>query len=308
MHSVAPYLFRCYDKNLSVNQDQRYSKLDSIGPHDLYKLLVKFMNANTGEYKIVEDSKQVYQFSDLSYDENSREISGWFNVGQYGIKTDIINIKTGKVDFEKAQDNAEIIKHFVHFFVPKGFNEAIAFLHAYRGIGVKTLFHTLFSKYFQSVTKLVIQMNPLSYDNAINAWLDATAKEIRLTKFVGVSDIADQVKLLGHHEQELIIKPPRNYGLGTLRDYVTPGSERLNAIEIIGEYGEQIKTVVEMNNKQKTFRIGRNVSTPLCEIELDEDVELTAGVPDFNSIRRWTREIINEYATSMYPGLSVEVL
>jgi hypothetical protein len=308
MHSVAPYLFRCYNKDLDGRQDQRYSTLDNLGQYDLFQLLVDFINANTGVYKVVEDSKQVYQFSDLDYDENTREISGWFNVGHYGIKSDIINIETGQIDFEKAQNNAEIIKHFVHFFIPRGFNEAIAFMHAYRGIGVKTLFYSLFSNYFQGITQLVIQMNPLSYDNAINAWLDATAKEIRLTKFVGVNDIADQVRLLGHHEQELVIKPPRNNGLGKLRDYITPGSERLRAIEIIGEYGEQIKTVVEMNNKQKTFRIGRNVSTPLCEIELDEDVVLDAGVPEFNSIRRWTREIINEYAISMYPGLTVEVV
>jgi hypothetical protein len=307
MHSVAPYLFRCYNKELNGRQDQRYSTLDNIGQYDLFQLLLNFINANTGAYKVVEDSKQVYQFSDLEYDENTREISGWFNVGNYGTKNDIINIDTGHIDFEKAQNNAEIIKHFVHFFVPRGFNEAIAFMHAYRGIGIKTLFHTLFSNYFQGITNLVIQMNPLSYDNALNAWLDATAKEIRLTKFVGVNDIADQVRMLGHNEQELVIKPPRNNGLGKLRDYVTPGSERLRAIEIIGEYGEQIKTVVEINNKQKTFRIGRNVSTPLCEIELDDDVVLDEGVPNFNSIRQWTREIVNEYAITMYPGLNVGV-
>lgn len=307
MHSVAPYLFRCYNKELDGKLDQRYSTLDNIGQHDLFYVLKDFLETNTGAYKIVEDTKQVYQFSDIDFDEKTREITAWFNVGSYGIKTDIINIETGAVDFEKAQNNAEIIKHFVYFFIPKGFNEAMTFMHAYRGIGVKTLFYSLFSYFFQSRTKLVIQMNPLSYDNAFKAWLDATAKEIRLTKFVGVDDIADQVRLLGHNEQELVIKPPRNSGLGKLRDYLTAGSDRLEAIEVIGEYGSQIKTVVEMNGKQKTFNIGRNISTPLCEIELDEDVVLEDGVPEFISIRRWIRTIVNEYALTMYPGLNLEV-
>lgn len=308
MHSVAPYLFRCYNKELDGRQDQRYSTLDHIGQHDLFDLLKNFIIANSGAYRVVEDSKQVFQFSDLDFDENTREISAWFNVGHYGIKTDIINIETGQVDFEKAQNNAEIIKHFVHFFIPRGFNEAIAFMHAYRGIGVKTLFHNLFSNYFANATNLVIQVNPLSYDNAVNAWLDATAKEIRITKFVGLDDIADQVRELGHSEQELVIKPPRNQGLGKLRDYLTAGSDRLQAIEFMGEYGSQIKTVVEMNKKQKTFNIGRNVSTPLCEIEIDEeDIVMTEGVPEFNSIRRWVREIVNDYARTMYPGINVRV-
>ncbi|PCK33684.1 hypothetical protein CWB96_03775 [Pseudoalteromonas citrea] len=307
MHAVAPYLMRCYNKELDGRKDQRYQVLNCIGQYDLFYLIKDFIEANQGAYKIVEDTKQVYQFSDLEFDENSREISAWFNVGNYGIKTDIINIETGAVDFEKAQNNAEIIKHFVHFFIPKGFNEAMSFMHSYRGTGVKTLFYILFSHYFSNKTQLVIQMNPLSYDNAVNAWLDAVAKEVRLTKFVGVNDIADQVSMLGHHEQELVIKPPRKNNLGKLKDYLRRDSERFKAIEIMGGYGSQIKTIVEMNGKQKTFYIGGSVSSPLCEIELDEDVVLNDGVPDYRSIRRWIRVIVNEYAKTMYPGLNIKV-
>ncbi|MEI8641376.1 hypothetical protein P4S68_11015 [Pseudoalteromonas sp. Hal099] len=251
MHSVSPYLMRCFNPDADgKQQQQRYHTLDKIGNSDLFELLKDFINRNVGEYKIVENSKQVYQFSDLQYDDKTREITAWFNVGSYGMKADIINIKTGEIDFEKAQNNAEIIKHYVHFFIPKGFNEAIAFTHTYRGIGIKTLFLQLFSVHFSNATRLVMQMNPLSYDNAVNAWLDATAKEVKLTKFVGVKDIADQIKLLGHNELELIIKPPRNSGLGKLRDYLNKNSEQFQAIEIINDYGAQIKTVVEMNGKK----------------------------------------------------------
>ena len=183
MHAVAPYLFRCFNRGLEGRVEQRYSTLDNLGNHDLFFLLRNFIQENTGAYNIIEDSKQVYQFEGVQVNEDSREIFGWFNVGNYGMKTDIINVSTGAVDFEKAQDNAEIIKHYVHYFIPRGFNEAMAFMHSYRGVGVKTLFYTLFSQYFREATGLVIQMNPLAYDNAVNAWLDATAKEVRLTKF-----------------------------------------------------------------------------------------------------------------------------
>lgn len=307
MHAVSPYLFRCYNKEIHGRKDQRYSTLDNIGQHDLYDLLKQFIQVNSGSYKIVEDSKQVYQFNEIIFNDVNREISGWFNVGNYGIKTEIINVETGHVDFEKAQNNAEIIRHYIHLYVPRGFDEAMAFMHSFRGVGVKTLFHSLFSSFFQIATNLVIQMNPLAYDNAVNAWLDATAKEVRLTKFVGLNDIADQVKKLGHNEQELVIKPPRRGGLGRLRDYLTAGSQQLEAIEIMGEYGSQIKTVVEMDGKRRTFCVGRNRTTPLCEIELGEDVILIDGVPDLVSIKHWVREIIQEYARTMYPGLNLEV-
>jgi hypothetical protein len=281
--------------------------LDNLGDKDLFYLLRDFLQANTGAYKIVEESKQVYQFDDLQINEERREIYGWFNVGAYGMKTDIINVATGEVDFEKAKDNAEIIKHYVHYFIPRGFNEAMAFMHSYRWVGVKTLFYTLFSQYFRDMTGLVIQMNPLAYDNAVNAWLDATAKEVKLTKFVGLNDIADQVRLLGHGEQELIIKPPRRGGMGRLRDYLNPDSPHRQAVEIMGGFGAQVKTVVEMDGKRRTFNVGRNRTSALCEIEVEEDIVGDDGVPDFQRINAWVREIVAEYARTMYPGLNVRV-
>ncbi len=307
MHEVAPYLFRSFNRGLQGRIEERYSTLDNLGDYDLFYLLRDFLVANSGAYKIVEDTKQVYQFESLEFDDDKREIFGWFNVGTYGMKTDIINVATGCVDFEKAKDNAEIIKHYIHYFIPRGFNEAMAFMHSYRGIGVKTLFYTLFSQYFRDRTGLIIQMNPLAYDNAVNAWLDAEAKEVKLTKFVGLSDIADQVRLLGHGEQELIIKPPRRGGMGKLRDYLNSDSPQMQAVEIMGEYGAQVKTVVEMNGKRRTFNVGRNRTCALCEIEVDENIIGDDGVPDLLRINSWVREIVAEYARTMYPGLNVEV-
>jgi len=307
MHEVAPYLFRSFNKGLKGRIEERYSTLDNIGNKDLFFLLRDFLIANSGAYKIVEDTKQVYQFESLQIDEDKREIFGWFNVGTYGMKTDIINVATGDVDFEKAKDNAEIIKHYIHYFIPRGVNEAMAFIHSYRGIGVKTLFYTLFSQYFKDMTGLVIQMNPLSYENAVNAWLDATAKEVKLTKFVGLTDIADQVRLLGHGEQELIIKPPRRGGMGKLKDYLNPDSQQMQAVEVMGEYGAQVKTVVEMAGKRRTFNVGRNLTSALCEIEVDEHIIGDDGVPEFIKINSWVREIVAEYALTMYPGFNIEV-
>lgn len=301
LHALSPYLLRCYNKDLEGRREERYSVLDKIGQQDLLFLLKSFIEANTGEYKILEDSKQVYQFSDLEFDEDGRELSCWFNVGYYGMKADIINISTGGVDFEKAQNNAEIIKHYVHVYIPKGVNEGMAFLHSYRGNGVKTLFYILFSAFFRSATNLNIQMNPLAYDKAINAWLDAPAKEVKITRFEGVADIADALTKLGHNEKELIVKPPRNGILGTLRDYKTKGTDRYKAVEVLSALGNQVKTVVEMNGKKRTFNVGHSATNTICEIELSEDIIFEEGVPNIESLNRWVKEIAQEYADTMYP-------
>ena len=306
MHAISPYLLRCFNPSLPGKSDQKYAKLDMVGKYDTFQLLEAFISSNSSVFKIIEDSKQVYRFNDFTYDKANRQIYGWFQVGIYGVKNDIINIESGDVDFEKAQNNAEIINHYIHFFIPEGFNEGIGLFHNFRGNGVKTLFSELFRVYFLRYTKLHLQVNPLSYDNAISAWHEANSKEVRITKFVALSDKADQIKKLGHHEKELVIKPPRNGSLGKLKDFLTPGTESAKIIESLSPLGEKIKTVVELDGKQRTFYIGGTGGNVLCEIEIDFDkVKNNDGNPEIYSLYIWCKGILSEYATTMYPGIKV---
>lgn len=303
MFSVSPYLFRSYNKDIMGPKGAHYSQLSNIAGWDLYELLKVFID-NNENYTVKDDSKQVYRFENLDFDDENRIVSVWFCVGFYGIQTDIIDIKTGSVDFEKAEENAEIIKYFMCFFVPQGYDEAIALTSNYRSNGVKTLFYSLFSDYVSCKTTQKLQMNPLSYDKALKSWLDARTTEIRCTKFSGCKDITDQITLLGHEEQELVFKPKKNKSLGKLRDFFSNG-DKLQVIEVLSKTSGVIKCVVEMDGKQRTFKLGNNASNILCEIELDENVDIINGVPEFKSMQKWCKEIINEYAKRMYPGLTM---
>ncbi|OCG77934.1 hypothetical protein [Gilliamella sp. Occ4-3] len=303
MYSISPYLFRSYNKNIMGPQGRHYSRLDDISGYDLFTLLDDFIK-KYASYEINDNTKQVYRFENVFIDQGSRTISVWFVVGTYGIKTDIIDIDTGLVNFRKAENNAEMIKYYMHFFIPVGFDEAIVLTSNYRSSGVKTLFYSLFSKYFSSKTKQKLQMNTLSYDKAFNSWLDARMTEIRCTKFNGCKDITDQLTLLGHQEQELVIKPQKNKSLGRLRDFIGKG-DKLEAIEVLFETSAVIKSVVELDGKKRTFRIGEKATNVLCEIELDDTVVMTNGVPVFSSMQKWSEEIVKEYAQRMYPGLSI---
>jgi hypothetical protein len=307
MHSISPYLLRCFNPHLPGKQHEKYAPLDRVGQYDTFSLLESFITARTTRFANVPESQQVYRFSNMVFDSRKREIYGWFQVGSYGTRTDIIDIENGNVDFEKDQNNAEIINHFIHFYTPKPFNEGIAILHSYRGNGVKTLFESIFKPYFNQYSRLNLQINALSYDKAIEAWQNANAKELKVTRFVGLSDITDQLNSLGHQEQELIIRPKKNGTFGKLKDYFIQGSEQARAVELLSPLGTQVKTVVEQNGKKRTFRVGHSTASSLCEIELDAHVRLEDGNPELSSIHSWCVSIIKEYSVSMYPGLEIEL-
>lgn len=303
MHSLSPYLLRCFNLNLPGKLDERYSVLDKVGQSDAFQLLETFIQLRSDEFVNIEDTKQVFRFSEFTFSQEKRVAYGWLESGSYGIRSDIIDVKTGKVDFKKAQNNAEIIKQFVYFFMPYGFNEAIALLHAFRSSGIKTLFFEQFSPYFNDQTKLNLQMNPLSYDKAFDQWVDGQAKEIRLVKFTGFTDLADQIKHLGHDEQELRLKPPRKGALGKLKDYFDPNSEQAKAVELLTPLCAQVKTLIELDGKKRVFQVGTSADHAVCEIEAPEELPLEGGNPTFDGMAQWCTEVAREFSSTMYPGM-----
>lgn len=300
MHSLAPYSIRCFNPISKGKPDQNYLALDKVGSFDTFDLLKKFINSKTSDLHILESSKQVYRFENFNFDLEKREIHGWFQLGHYGSKSDIVNVKTGNIDYEKTQENAEIINHFIHFSLPLGKNEGVVLLHMFRGNGIKTVFYDLFREFFLKTTTFNLQMNPLSYDKALSEWENANVKEIRLIKFVALSDIADKIKMLGHDEQILTLKAPRKGILGKFKDYLNSNSDQYEVVEFLSPLCSKVKTVVELNGRKRIFSVGINATNAICEIEAPEDLELEFGNPKYNSILQWCSEISNEFIDSLY--------
>ncbi|MBX8549645.1 hypothetical protein K5D68_08620 [Pseudomonas cichorii] len=309
MHAISPYSLRIYNPNSTEkNIEDRYSKLDKVGAKDAFKILEDYISALDEKFVIVEESKQVYRFKGMKVYSNKRQVAGWFELGSYGVKNDIIDINTGAVDYQKTQEKAEIVRHYIRIFLPAGFNEGIALLHTFKGNGVKTLLHDLLRTHFQALTGLNLQMNPLAYKKAFLTWEKAQAKEIKLTKFEGMSDLTDQIRRLGHKEQQLIIKPPSRSALGTFKDFFDPNSEEYSVVEYLSPMCAQVKVVVELEGKRRTFTIGRPADEQVCEIAIDEDdVDFIAGNPVPKSLHGWCSSILQDLADAIYPRMGVKI-
>lgn len=309
MHAISPYSLRIYNPHSAEKKlEDRYSKLDKVGGHDGFDVLKKYVEGLNEDFVIVEASKQVYRFKGMVVKPAKRQVTGWFEVGSYGVKNDIIDINTGLVDYKKTQEKAEIIRHYIRFFMPVGFNEGIALLHSYKGGGIKTLLHDLLRVHFQKVTGLNLQMNPLAYKKAFLAWEEASAKELKLTKFEGMDDLTDQLRRLGHKEQQLIIKPPSRSSLGKFKEYLDPNSEQYSVVEFMSTMCAQVKVVVELNGKRRTFAIGRPADEQVCEIVFDEsDMDFVAGNPVASALNKWCTKVLQDLVDGVYPRMGVKV-
>ena len=106
MHSLAPYTIRTYDQQY-FRLHNTYPPLDKIlGRLDLYEIFKDCFTEQGIDFHIVEDEKKIYRIVSLQVDDKTRIIKGFLQQGSYGLKSDIINIDTGNIDYAKTEKNA----------------------------------------------------------------------------------------------------------------------------------------------------------------------------------------------------------
>lgn len=298
MHSVAPYAIRCFDRNLKTKKNSGYCNLSEIKGKNLLELIKDFVQNNSSNYTLFEHNKQVYRFSNINIEPEN--IYFWIEIGDYGTENDIIDIKTGKVSFQKTQNNALINKFYLHLHIPENKTTGLMFIHNYKYGGAKSLFEAEFKEFFKLYTDLNLQIYPFAHRKAVEAWQNANVKVIKAIGYKHMqetSDSADALRQLSEgNEVEILIKPPRNDILGKLADFLTKGSKH-HLIQDISPETSEVKVEVEMNGTHRTFSVysPRGSGRASYEIELDPNVEIEKNMPEFDSIKKWVTTLCDDF-------------
>ncbi|MCK9139916.1 hypothetical protein MZB18_07165 [Haemophilus influenzae] len=299
MHSVAPYAVRCFDKALKSKRNTGYRNLsDDIKGLNLLSLIESFVKNHSQNYTLFESNKQVYRFSNINIE--PQNIYCWIEIGDYGTENDIIDINTGEISFQKTQDNALINKFYLHFHIPEGKTTGLMFVHNYKYGGAKSLFEMVFKDFFKLYTDLNLQIYPFAHKKAVEAWQNANVKAIKALGYTHPNEETDAAealrKLSQGNEIEILIKPPREGALGKFRDYLSRGS-KYQLIQDISPETSGVKVEVEMNGTYRTFSVysPKGSGRASYEIELEANVKIEKNMPEFDSIRNWVKELVNDF-------------
>ncbi|WP_228218487.1 hypothetical protein [Acinetobacter baumannii] len=249
MHSLAPYTIRTYDPDY-FRLHNAYPPLDKIGGRfDLYQIFKDFFVEQGSGFHIIENEKKIFRILNLVTDDKDRIIKGFLQQGNYGLKSDIINIETGLVDYAKTEKNAELINYYFYLKIPVSYNEGLALFQVYKGFSSKTLIFNILNKYWKGKSGLNLQFNSLTDDKSFEKWKNAQVKEIKLTKFTGIEDKSERISKLGHKEDietALTVKPKKG-NFGTLKNFLNKNTDQFKAVEVWEEDCQHVKTVVNLD-------------------------------------------------------------
>lgn len=311
MHAVTPYLLKSFNKYNSESKKQDYFSLSNIRGKDLLDLLFKFMTSKSSTVFDFPQEKRVYKFTDIKYDPAQRTVTAFLIAGFYGVKSDILDKDTGQVTFPKTENDAEVLKHFVLFTVPRDRTEGIALFHKSRGVGIKSLFSKLFLPFFYSNCNSTLQVNPYAHTDAITEWAsNARVTELKVSGFVGSSDIANNLANMGECNTEFSISPKvKKRGIkatfGSLKSFLNldKNPENKKIVSFLEGQGKNVRTVAELNGSTRTFNVGTNSKGVACDIVFadgDDNVKLIGGQPELKSTRKWAIILTNDILIGVY--------
>ena len=255
--------------------------------------------------------KRVYKFTNIVYNAQQRTVTAFLVTGCYGVKTDILDKNTGNLTFPKSENDAEVLKHFVLFTVPANGTEGIALFHKSRGVGIKTLFTKLFNPYFLKITSSHLQVKAYAHTEAVTEWAaNARVTRLKVAGYVGSSDLANNLSILGNCNTEFSIYPKtKKKGikatLGPLKNFLeldkNPNIKEM--ITFLEGQGSKISTIAKLNETTRTFEIGTNTDGVVCDIpfaEEEDTVQLIGGQPEYTSTKSWAIILTNDILIGVY--------
>lgn len=294
MHSLSAYTLKVHDNLLDGPRGERYHKLDNIRAHDMLDFIHAFLETLKSEMHDDKDSKKTIQVTEVS--KKGRSVFGWLEYGEYGLAGSIVDIKSRTKTHDKKHDETDVRSLYFNFCIPAKSQTGIVLLHTAGNRGVKSFFHKEFGSYFNKMVGLHVQMPPLAHENSVKEWLDKSdVKEIRLGRYSLTDQGADIADNLGVERAELILKPKRGLGFGTikrLRGKVD--SSNRSYIEVLSELATDVKAVVESGGRKKVLSLKNG--EPIAAIDIDEDnVEMENGSPTPQSLHKYAQDIMKEF-------------
>lgn len=316
--NVSSFSFKYRNKKKDyIPFDSNFSCLKKDCPfscNNVLELIREFYNARLSPEKI--DYYQKYfatKENSFKIEENDNRIFIFFDVlyGAYGINSDITNVDTNEVEFNRKLNNADVKNFRVMFAFSKrkpGYDivKGVVLFQVTGHYGVKTMVYSKFKDFLSKNFNVTPIFYTISSREAIkNLIKKCNFKKVTLIKNEPQPEFAS---IWGIN----CGKETRTYLLRNIKEKQKFGDVLINLLtsdkqvcEIIDGY-DDISFTVDNNGRSKTIRVDNLDNISLVE-NLPEEVLDVDGKIITSKIDNYMMNIANDYLKDMVEGVEVLV-
>lgn len=312
--SLSSYLIKVIDKQ--TNQQLAFSTIiDTEHKYSIIDVLNNYFNSKKRVYSKNEDNKKVITVEKNSLKEEKQDkmikykyISGIIQTGSYGYSSDIFNIDTGKVEYEKPPNSAEMLPFFYGLYMPINALKGVCIFQKFMQYGIKSALENDLKEYFdKTYPQIKVELNALfPKDYLKNFFADGNIKQLRFIKHGVVDDIADRIDGNGISENigfvEYVVKAKRKKNLpvnSKIWNMLDKGKNVNEMFEITNFDYDNIKVEISINNITKTINMS-NIESINGSYNVTEEIDYGSnGHPTFKSISNISKEYAESFLISL---------
>lgn len=214
--------------------------------------------------------------------------------GDYGIESELVDSKTGKVSYTRKEDEADVLPFGAAIVVPSGkMDNGIIILQSISRYGVKLSLQKKLDNFVKSYNseyrlKMGVILPKVMMDIMLK---EGILQKIRLIKFSVSADIAERFGLnVGVKDaiEERVIRKPRGFLNNKKKEIDEWRLGQITYDKLIQlenfEY-DDLKMEFKLGRTLKTISL-KNINDLQVSEDVTEDVKLLGGHPDFESLKK----------------------
>jgi hypothetical protein len=298
--SLASYVIKI--QNIDIHEPENLVDFEESG-QDLLDILERYLN-QLGAGLSVDDENKTALMVRQPLNRNGRVLTGLIESGDFGIATQLRNVITGQVTYNRPVDDAENVPLYFLIWIPEEGQRGILILQKLGILGIKTpLLAELKRRFETEFDSLRLVLNKLTYNRIVRNYLDnGRVTEIRLIQYEAPDDIralyANRDEALKEVYVEYVVhaKSRKHIRIGDRIRAVLEGRRGANnLVEIAGFQPHKTKLNIEINGKRRTIDMGQTGALSL-DFDISDEVEIDAqsNLPTFDSTDRIANELLEE--------------
>lgn len=247
-------------------------------------------------------------FSIPRLDKRNRTLSGIIETGRYGHESDLINVKTSKVVYQRKKTDAEMLPFYFYFEIPEGVEEGILILQRTSAFGIRKILAWVLKVAFEKqYPEYKLKIAPVVAESEVKKFIKGKIQKIHLIKKTIPADIADSYDK-GHHEVhgtvELVIRAskrstlPMNTWLSGIFQNRRPGG--VFAVDEEDFAYDNVRAEVKIGHATRTVDAARPERIR-SYFDVTDKVQIgPKGHPLYNSIQEQADKLAEELRALLY--------
>lgn len=295
-------------------------ELHGIKGETVLNQLLNAINGEINTYTKDKKSERVFCFTraeiEKIYNTDEQEsfsvLYGGVKTGEYGEQSEIVNIETGNVSYNKADDEADVMPFGFALAIPAGeMDNGIIIMQTLGSRGIKRALHKKINSYINNIDNdLRVEITAVLPRAVLNEFFEkGVLKSIRFIQYNIPDDEADRFGLnhnIESAQKEVIFRNPVGFVQNKALEFDEwrRGVRTYDEVVQIDDFEyDELKMDFKIGKTSKTISLS-NIEDLQMTIDISDSVATEGGHPVFESLKNEMKEAARQYLLSM--GLIVE--